>query len=194
MVAVVWLRIYLIWNPLPLPSVRLNRIKYCHPFAIYFPPFSYFAGENTQLDDLYTRYRQRLRKSLFESGLTTAFVACIICVCVLFDYEVKLRFWFVYRFATRSKVQTCTLFLSLSLFSIIFRYTYKRMHPIFVCCLLHFPFNKDDIDSGYIADTVHDYHNMRCVDSSSISDCNVITAYRPCVRYINNSVIGLRCG
>lgn len=47
-----------------------------------------FSGENSQLDDLYTRYRQRLRKSLFESGLTTAFVACIICLCVLFYYQV----------------------------------------------------------------------------------------------------------
>ncbi|XP_031622871.1 adenylate cyclase type 2 isoform X2 [Contarinia nasturtii] len=44
-------------------------------------------GENSQLDDLYTRYRQRLRKSLFESGLTTAFVACILCLCVLFSYQ-----------------------------------------------------------------------------------------------------------
>lgn len=50
------------------------------------------AGENSQLDDLYTRYRQRLRKSLFESGLTTAFVACIICLCVLFSYQVKIGF------------------------------------------------------------------------------------------------------
>lgn len=48
------------------------------------------TGENSQLDDLYTRYRQRLRKSLFESGLTTAFAACIICLCVLFSFQVKI--------------------------------------------------------------------------------------------------------
>lgn len=56
------------------------------------------AGENSQLDDLYTRYRQRLRKSLFESGLTTAFVACIICLCVLFSYQVKIDFSIVFHF------------------------------------------------------------------------------------------------
>lgn len=48
----------------------------------------FISGENSQLDDLYTRYRQRLRKSLFESGLTTAFVACIICLCVLLSNQV----------------------------------------------------------------------------------------------------------
>ncbi|XP_037041756.1 adenylate cyclase type 2 isoform X2 [Bradysia coprophila] len=36
------------------------------------------TAENSQLDDLYTSYRQRLRKSLFISGLTTAFVAFVI--------------------------------------------------------------------------------------------------------------------
>ena len=53
------------------------------------------SGENSQLDDLYTRYRQRLRKSLFESGLSTAFVACIICLCVLLSNQV-VEFKFSY--------------------------------------------------------------------------------------------------
>lgn len=45
---------------------------------MYFP-------ENSQLDDLYTRYRQRLRKSLFKSGLGISFISCtlsIIFCCV----------------------------------------------------------------------------------------------------------------
>ncbi|CAO1424898.1 unnamed protein product, partial [Diamesa serratosioi] len=36
--------------------------------------------ENTQLDDLYTRYRQRLRKSLFISGLGISLISCIISI------------------------------------------------------------------------------------------------------------------
>lgn len=41
------------------------------------------TAENSQLDDLYTSYRQRLRKSLFISGLTTAFVAFVISAIFL---------------------------------------------------------------------------------------------------------------
>lgn len=39
-----------------------------------------FTGESSQLDDLYTSYRQRLRKSLFISGLNVAFVTCLISI------------------------------------------------------------------------------------------------------------------
>lgn len=45
--------------------------------------FLYISAENSQLDDLYTSYRQRLRKSLFISGLTTAFVAFVISAIFL---------------------------------------------------------------------------------------------------------------
>uniref|UniRef100_A0A1B0EYW1 Uncharacterized protein n=2 Tax=Lutzomyia longipalpis TaxID=7200 RepID=A0A1B0EYW1_LUTLO len=38
------------------------------------------SGENSQLDDLYTRYRQRLRKSLFTSGLAIALITCTVSV------------------------------------------------------------------------------------------------------------------
>ncbi|CRL07366.1 CLUMA_CG020344, isoform A [Clunio marinus] len=41
-------------------------------------------SENSQLDDLYTRYRKRLRKSLFISGLGISLVSCIISI--LFCY------------------------------------------------------------------------------------------------------------
>ncbi|XP_059607594.1 adenylate cyclase type 2 [Phlebotomus argentipes] len=38
------------------------------------------SGENSQLDDLYTRYRQRLRKSLFTSGLAIALITCVVSI------------------------------------------------------------------------------------------------------------------
>ncbi|XP_055530208.1 adenylate cyclase type 2 isoform X2 [Wyeomyia smithii] len=37
-------------------------------------------AENCHLDDLYTRYRQRLRKSLFVSGLGISIVSCLVSV------------------------------------------------------------------------------------------------------------------
>ncbi|XP_021709931.1 adenylate cyclase type 2 isoform X2 [Aedes aegypti] len=37
-------------------------------------------SENSHLDDLYTRYRQRLRKSLFISGLGISILACLISI------------------------------------------------------------------------------------------------------------------
>ncbi|KAG5670772.1 hypothetical protein PVAND_001012 [Polypedilum vanderplanki] len=39
-------------------------------------------SENSQLDDLYTRYRKRLRKSLFISGLGISFVSCMIAIII----------------------------------------------------------------------------------------------------------------
>lgn len=41
------------------------------------------SAENTHLDDLYTRYRQRLRKSLFISGLSISLVACAVSMIVV---------------------------------------------------------------------------------------------------------------
>ncbi|XP_055383731.1 adenylate cyclase type 2 isoform X2 [Condylostylus longicornis] len=38
------------------------------------------SAENSHLDDLYTRYRQRLRKSLFISGLSISLVACVVSI------------------------------------------------------------------------------------------------------------------
>lgn len=50
----------------------------------FFPFLSFWfwslLGQNPQLDDLYTRYRQRLRKSLFVSGLWISFAACIVSI------------------------------------------------------------------------------------------------------------------
>lgn len=40
----------------------------------------FFLIENSQLDDLYTRYRKRLRKALFISGLGISLVSCIISI------------------------------------------------------------------------------------------------------------------
>uniref|UniRef100_A0A182R182 adenylate cyclase n=1 Tax=Anopheles farauti TaxID=69004 RepID=A0A182R182_9DIPT len=44
-------------------------------------------SENSHLDDLYTRYRQRLRRSLFITGLGISIVSCItsIVLCALHD-------------------------------------------------------------------------------------------------------------
>ncbi|XP_039963573.1 adenylate cyclase type 2 isoform X1 [Bactrocera neohumeralis] len=48
------------------------------------------TAENIHLDDLYTRYRQRLRKSLFTSGLLISLVACIVSIIVGVIYEQDL--------------------------------------------------------------------------------------------------------
>nr|XP_036216570.1 adenylate cyclase type 2 isoform X1 [Bactrocera oleae] len=48
------------------------------------------TAENIHLDDLYTRYRQRLRKSLFTSGLLISLVACIVSIIVGVIYEQSL--------------------------------------------------------------------------------------------------------
>lgn len=45
-------------------------------FVLLLSSFS----ENSQLDDLYTRYRKRLRKSLFISGLGISLVSCLISI------------------------------------------------------------------------------------------------------------------
>lgn len=47
----------------------------CSHFLLFF-----FFAENSQLDDLYTRYRKRLRKSLFISGLGISLVSCLISI------------------------------------------------------------------------------------------------------------------
>lgn len=48
------------------------------------------TAENIHLDDLYTRYRQRLRKSLFTSGLLISLVACIVSIIIGIIYEQSL--------------------------------------------------------------------------------------------------------
>ncbi|XP_017466015.1 PREDICTED: adenylate cyclase type 2 isoform X2 [Rhagoletis zephyria] len=57
------------------------------------------TAENIHLDDLYTRYRQRLRKSLFRSGLLISLVACVVSIIVGVIYEQGL-------------LQTCLLALA----------------------------------------------------------------------------------
>ncbi|CAG9807888.1 unnamed protein product [Chironomus riparius] len=39
-----------------------------------------FLSEDSQLDDLYTRYRKRLRKSLFISGLGISLISCLVSI------------------------------------------------------------------------------------------------------------------
>lgn len=52
--------------------------------TIYYKSLSsLISAENTHLDDLYTRYRQRLRKSLFISGLSISLVACAVSMIVV---------------------------------------------------------------------------------------------------------------
>ncbi|XP_067644332.1 adenylate cyclase type 2 isoform X2 [Eurosta solidaginis] len=57
------------------------------------------TAENIHLDDLYTRYRQRLRKSLFKSGLLISLVACIVSIIIGVIYD-------------QSLLQTCLLALA----------------------------------------------------------------------------------
>lgn len=59
----------------PLTDNPLER-EIC--LSILYPCFS--LTENSQLDDLYTRYRQRLRKSLFISGLGISLISCIVSI------------------------------------------------------------------------------------------------------------------
>ncbi|XP_055853746.1 adenylate cyclase type 2 [Episyrphus balteatus] len=48
------------------------------------------SAENAHLDDLYTRYRQRLRKSLFISGLSISLTTCLLSILfgLLQDYNI----------------------------------------------------------------------------------------------------------
>ncbi|EDW19205.1 adenylate cyclase type 2 isoform X2 [Drosophila mojavensis] len=48
------------------------------------------TAEDIHLNDLYTRYRQRLRKSLFRSGLFTSLVACVVSIAIGVYYEQHL--------------------------------------------------------------------------------------------------------
>ncbi|XP_034481363.1 adenylate cyclase type 2 isoform X2 [Drosophila innubila] len=48
------------------------------------------TAEDIHLNDLYTRYRQRLRKSLFRSGLLTSLVACVVSIIIGIVYEQHL--------------------------------------------------------------------------------------------------------
>ncbi|XP_070141130.1 adenylate cyclase type 2 isoform X3 [Drosophila kikkawai] len=48
------------------------------------------TAEDIHLNDLYTRYRQRLRKSLFRSGLLTSLLACVVSIIIGIVYEQHL--------------------------------------------------------------------------------------------------------
>lgn len=53
---------------------------------VLFSPFSSSSlTENSQLDDLYTRYRKRLRKSLFISGLGISLISCLISIILCYS-------------------------------------------------------------------------------------------------------------
>ncbi|KAH8405251.1 hypothetical protein KR222_000518, partial [Zaprionus bogoriensis] len=47
-------------------------------------------AEDIHLNDLYTRYRQRLRKSLFRSGLFTSLLACVVSIIIGVVYKQHL--------------------------------------------------------------------------------------------------------
>ncbi|XP_036670500.3 adenylate cyclase type 2 isoform X2 [Drosophila suzukii] len=48
------------------------------------------TAEDIHLNDLYTRYRQRLRKSLFRSGLLTSLLACVVSIIIGVVYDQSL--------------------------------------------------------------------------------------------------------
>ncbi|XP_017059948.1 adenylate cyclase type 2 isoform X2 [Drosophila ficusphila] len=48
------------------------------------------TAEDIHLNDLYTRYRQRLRKSLFRSGLLTSLLACVVSIIIGIIYDQHL--------------------------------------------------------------------------------------------------------
>ncbi|EDV52435.1 adenylate cyclase type 2 isoform X2 [Drosophila erecta] len=48
------------------------------------------TAEDIHLNDLYTRYRQRLRKSLFRSGLLTSLLACVVSIIIGIVYDQHL--------------------------------------------------------------------------------------------------------
>ncbi|KAH8373310.1 hypothetical protein KR009_000395 [Drosophila setifemur] len=48
------------------------------------------TAEDIHLNDLYTRYRQRLRKSLFRSGLLTSLLTCVVSIIIGIIYDQPL--------------------------------------------------------------------------------------------------------
>lgn len=65
------------------------------------------SAENAHLDDLYTRYRQRLRKSLFKSGLSISLAACLISI--FFELLQACNTVHIALFFTASIVSSCIL-------------------------------------------------------------------------------------
>ncbi|XP_020716800.1 adenylate cyclase type 2 isoform X2 [Ceratitis capitata] len=64
------------------------------------------TAENVHLDDLYTRYRQRLRKSLFRSGLMISLLACVVSMIIVITYS-------------QNSIHTCLLGLAAIISTII---------------------------------------------------------------------------
>lgn len=90
------------------------------------------------MDDLYTRYRQRLRKSLFESGLITAFVACIICLCVLFSYHVNILYCFqsIYSSSRLNRIESMSFSIMVLIFQMVTDIMLTLLTIIIICGVL----------------------------------------------------------
>ncbi|XP_054736031.1 adenylate cyclase type 2 isoform X1 [Anastrepha obliqua] len=82
-------------TPTPTPSRTPNKVR----LRSVMDEEDGATAENIHLDDLYTRYRQRLRKSLFRSGLLISLMACVVSIIIGVIYEQGL-------------LQTCLLALA----------------------------------------------------------------------------------
>ncbi|XP_061386281.1 adenylate cyclase type 2 [Musca vetustissima] len=72
---------------LPTTTTRCNQTTQLQGGYVRGPPP---LTEDIHLDDLYTRYRQRLRKSLFRSGLWISLVACVVSIIIGVIYQQEL--------------------------------------------------------------------------------------------------------
>lgn len=82
--------------PVTLALAQIKSIATIEGHVIFLRTYSnleiYLFSDNSQLDDLYTRYRQRLRKSLFVSGLTTALFTCLFSIFFCLNVSTNFSF------------------------------------------------------------------------------------------------------
>lgn len=65
-----------------LLSIASEVVTFLINFVPFFTSIGFLTAEDLHLDDLYTRYRQRLRKSLFRAGLWISLAACVVSILI----------------------------------------------------------------------------------------------------------------
>lgn len=101
----------------------------------------YFPGENSQLDDLYTRYRQRLRKSLFVSGLWICVISCLVSIifCAIGSQVQQLQFHLPFEFVVEIKLISLTASFELQNISDIVQLAFMCFVLVGILVALQFP-------------------------------------------------------
>lgn len=91
-------------------SFRMPRSHVNNNQIVSFSFFLFVFSENSQLDDLYTRYRKRLRKSLFISGLGISLISCLISIILCYSgSQVNIFFQHLCRILFSSPRYLCLL-------------------------------------------------------------------------------------